>query len=116
MYIWIIVVVSAIWVYIDAKQIGVRKGLISGMFDNGPGVWCAGTLLLWIVVFPAYLIKRGELKAAAAARTAPAVVPVASVAAHGDPIEGLEKLANLRDRGVLTEAEFEQKKRDLLAR
>jgi len=113
---WIIVIGSAIWVYIDAKTIGVRKGLIDGMFNNGPGVWCAGTLLLWIVVFPAYLIKRGALKAAVAANAESSASPSATVAAHGDAIESLEKLANLRDRGVLTEAEFDQKKRQLLAR
>jgi len=114
-YMWIIVIGSAIWVYIDAKQIGVRKGLISGMFNIGAGAWCAATLLLWIVVFPAYLIKRGALKAAVAAQAGHGAAPVASVAAQGDAIDGLEKLANLRDRGVLTEAEFDQKKRQLLA-
>lgn len=31
-----------------------------------------------------------------------------------DPLEKLEKLADLKEKGVLTEAEFEEKKRDLL--
>jgi hypothetical protein len=115
MYMWIIVIGSAIWVYVDAKKIGVRKGLISGMFDIGAGTWCAATLLLWIVVFPAYLIKRGALKAAVAAQAGPGAAPGATVAAQGGAIESLEKLANLRDRGVLTETEFDQKKRQLLA-
>ena len=115
MYMWIIVIGSAAWVYVDAKMIGVRKGLISGMFNIGAGSWWAATLLLWIVVFPAYLIKRGALKAAVAAQAGLGTALGAAVAAQSNAIEGLEKLANLRDRGVLTEAEFDQKKRQLLA-
>jgi hypothetical protein len=115
MFIWIIVIGSAAWVYVDAKKIGVRKGLVSGMFNIGAGAWCAATLLLWIVVFPAYLIKRGALKAAVAAQAGTGGAPGPTVAAQGNAIEGLEKLANLRDRGVLTDAEFDQKKRQLLA-
>lgn len=63
----LIVIGSALWVYLDAKSIGVHKGLIPGFFDLGSGGWCAATLILWIICFPAYLIKRGALKTAAAA-------------------------------------------------
>jgi len=115
MYMWIIVIVSAIWVYVDAKSIGVRKGLIGGMFNIGPGAWCAATLLLWIVVFPAYLFKRGALKAAVSAEAGAGRSPEPTVFGQVNAIEGLEKLASLRDRGVLTDAEFDQKKRELLA-
>jgi hypothetical protein len=111
---WIIVIVSAIWVYVDAKTIGVRKGLIAGMFNIGAGAWCAATLLLWIVVFPAYLIKRDALKAAVAAQAGRGKSPEPTVLVQSNVIEGLEKLANLRDRGVLTNAEFDEKKRELL--
>jgi len=62
----IIVVASSIWVYFDAKSIGVRKGIVSGFLDLGPGGWCGATLLLWLVCFPLYLAKRSSLKAAAA--------------------------------------------------
>jgi hypothetical protein len=41
---------------------GAKKGLIKGMFDLGPFGWAVVTLLLWIVGFPAYLAKRGEIK------------------------------------------------------
>lgn len=33
-----------------------------------------------------------------------------------DPLDALEKLADLRDRGIVTDAEFERKKRELLDR
>jgi hypothetical protein len=115
MIIWAIVIASAIWVYFDAKNIGVRKNLVSGFWDLGPGGWSAVTLLLWIVGFPCYFIKRGSLKAAAAAETADAPSVDNSAATESDAIDRLEKLAGLRDRGVLTGAEFEQKKQELLA-
>lgn len=59
---WIVVIASSIWVFIDAKQIGIRKGQMPGLFDADPVLWAAATFLLWIVVFPAYLVKRGEYK------------------------------------------------------
>jgi hypothetical protein len=61
----IIVVGSAIIVYIDAKKIGVHRGLIDGFFDMSAGTWCACVLLLWIIGFPGYLFTRPALKKAA---------------------------------------------------
>jgi hypothetical protein len=112
---WIVVVVSAIWVYFDAKNIGVRKELGSGFFNAGPGGWCAVTLLLWIIGFPAYLIKRGSYKVAVAALQSASLNTKPSIATEHDAIAGLEKLASLRDRGILTQAEFDEKKRQMLA-
>jgi hypothetical protein len=60
-----VVAVSAVWVYFDATQhrIGkVERG------DNSAGAWAAGTMLLWVVVFPLYLVRRGKLIAKAAQR------------------------------------------------
>ncbi|MUL76469.1 SHOCT domain-containing protein [Mycolicibacterium sp. CBMA 226] len=42
------------------------------------------------------------------------VGPVISTAASADPLDRLSKLAELRDRGVLTDAEFEAQKQKLL--
>jgi len=57
-----IVSVSAVWVYLDATKNKIGKipdG--KGMFNMSAGVWGIVTLLLWIIGFPAYLIKRGDL-------------------------------------------------------
>ena len=62
----LIVLLSSIWVYIDAKRIGARKGLLKGLTDLGPGGWFVSSLLLWIVAFPLYLASRGKIKAASA--------------------------------------------------
>lgn len=58
----VVVVVSAIWVYFDAKAIGVKKGQVSGFADMGPVGWFFVTLLLWIIGLPLYLVKRSEFK------------------------------------------------------
>jgi hypothetical protein len=61
-----LVLVSAIWVYMDAKKLGIRKGLMPGLFDMGPQLWAVGTFFLWILFFPFYLVKRKDLHALAA--------------------------------------------------
>ncbi len=63
--IWLIVLASSVWVYFDAKRIGARKGLLPGFGDMNPGGWFAVCLFLWIIGFPLYLLKRGEIRAAA---------------------------------------------------
>ena len=61
-YLYLVVIGTSIWVYFDAKSIGVRKGLVSGIADLGPGMWFIACLFLWIVSFPIYLAKRSEFK------------------------------------------------------
>lgn len=57
---WIVVLATSIWVLIDAKTIGVKKGQIQGLGDLGPWGWFFVCLLLWIIGFPFYLAKRSE--------------------------------------------------------
>jgi hypothetical protein len=57
--IMIVIVGTSIWVYADAKNLGVHQGALGGGFvDAGAGQWAAVTLLLWIVGFPLYLATR----------------------------------------------------------
>lgn len=52
---------TSLWVLIDAKQLGVKQGRMGGGFlDMGSWGWFFACLLLWILAFPAYLIKRSE--------------------------------------------------------
>ncbi len=71
--------VSAVWVYIDAKSIGARKGLVGGLADNSPLVWAVGTVLMWIVVVPIYLANRGRIQHAAAVIDRPGSQPWAPI-------------------------------------
>lgn len=48
-----LVLPSALWVFVDAHSLGVKRGALGGgLFDLGPGGWCLATLLLWCVGFP----------------------------------------------------------------
>ena len=60
--IFIVVLGTSIWILVDTKTIGVKKGQIKGVADLGPWGWFFVCLLLWIIGFPFYLAKRGELK------------------------------------------------------
>ncbi len=54
------------------------------------------------------------LEAADVESTAPAAAPPAAPAAQGDYITQLERLAELREKGIITTEEFEAKKKQLL--
>jgi len=110
--IWIIVIGTSIWVLIDAKTIGVKKGQIEGLGNLGPWGWFFACLLLWIIGFPFYLAKRGELKRINS-RTAADSGTIGL--ANANYIEQLEKLAELKQKGVITEEEFLSKKKQILS-
>ena len=58
----LIVAITSIWIYLDATKNKIGKiENEKSMFNISAGEWAAGSLLLWIVVFPAYLIKRKSL-------------------------------------------------------
>ncbi|TXI52277.1 MAG: SHOCT domain-containing protein [Mycobacterium sp.] len=48
------------------------------------------------------------------ARPAPLVEPAAAQAQAADPVDRLERLAALKDRGLITDEEFAQQKRRIL--
>ena len=62
MIFFMIILGTSIWVYFDAKSIGVKKGQLKGLADMGPVGWFFVSLGLWIVGFPAYLATRGKYK------------------------------------------------------
>src|SRR4051794_27650182 len=105
---------TSLWAYFDSKSIGVKKGDLKGLADLGPGGWFWVCLLLWIVGFPMYLAKRGEMKRVSASRpnvTKPGS-PVATAASNAPGyLDELEKLAELHKKGVLTDSEFSEKKK-----
>ena len=79
----LIIFCTSIWVLVDAIKIGVKKGQIKGIADLGPWGWFFACLLIWIIGFPLYLAKRGELKRVSSAQ---------SSEMNGDSIQQLEKL------------------------
>lgn len=53
---------TSIWVFFDARSIGVQKGQVNGFFNMGPVGWAFSCLLLWVLAFPVYLTKRAKYK------------------------------------------------------
>jgi hypothetical protein len=53
----LVVVGTAVWVGVDASQ----RDFSRSSFASKTWHWVVGTLLLWIVVFPVYLAKRGHV-------------------------------------------------------
>jgi hypothetical protein len=104
--IYLIVIGTSIWVVVDAKTIGVKKGQIKGMGNMGPWAWFIVCLFLWIVGFPFYLAKRGEFKRVNSGQ---------SNSVRDDSLSQIEKLAEMKEKGILTAEEFDGKKRELLS-
>lgn len=115
MFISLVVIISSIWVYIDAKKIGAKKGLFNGGFlDLNPGGWAFCCLFFWLISFPLYLIKRGDIKLAVQ-KSAQPTLKNPNTPVGNDSLEQLEKLADLKAKGILTEEEFNKKKQQILA-
>ena len=51
----------SIWVHIDASGHKIDKTPADGFLSIGAAWWAILSFLLWIVVFPIYLIKRQKL-------------------------------------------------------
>jgi hypothetical protein len=161
-----VVLGTSIWMAADAAQLDYDKRDVRGLAAMGPVSWMFAGLLLWIVAFPLYLLKRNELKAAGqrrrqlmAAGGTPNALPTSGLGApHGimgaspgqfmsphppqpftpapppqpaplpqpaapssptsidDAVKQIHKLDELRRAGILTDAEFQHKKTEILAR
>ena len=149
----LVVLGSAIWMAVDASQLGYDKRDIKGIAAMGPIGWFFCGWLLWIVAFPLYLVKRPELKAAGERRRQALAsgMPMAGLP-HGYPpppaypppgayppppgypppqgypqrpshplsadevAQSIVKLGEMREAGLLTDAEFQQQKAQLLSR
>lgn len=101
---------TSLWVLVDSKSIGVKKGKIKGFFDMGRAGWFFSCVLIWIVAFPAYLVKRNEYK------REPTSGRQTGDAQGLDIPSQIGKLGGLRAQGLVSEEEFQAKKTELLSR
>ncbi len=60
--IFLMIITTSEWVLIDAHRMGVKKGWTTGIFNMSPIWWGILCLYIWIIIFPAYLIKRPLFK------------------------------------------------------
>ena len=101
---------TSVWVLVDARTIGVKKGQIKGFFNMSPTEWFFSCLLCWIVALPAYLVKRPEYKRVTASGRQPGLRHEVDLMAE------LGTLADRHSQGLLTEGEFQAKKKQLVDR
>ena len=102
---------TSVWVLIDSRNIGIKKGSTTGFFNMGPTGWFLACLLCWIAAFPVYLIKRREHLLAVESGGQPD-------GPHGDT-DFLSQLGALTDqstRGLLTADEFRTQRLALASR
>jgi hypothetical protein len=96
--VFLVVVGTTIWVGVDASQREWKKG------QNGTTSWVIGCLLLWIIVFPWYLSKRGSAPRKDAPVGRPGELPV-SAAIYRECPHCKEQMR--RDAGVCPRCRFE---------
>jgi hypothetical protein len=101
------VLATTVWVGYDAKALRDRS---QRTFPPNPGAWVTGCLLMWIVFFPLYLIKRPGY--AQGGRPSPS----STAASKADPTAQLERLSALHAAGSLSDQEFNAAKQRLLGR
>jgi hypothetical protein len=100
---------TSLWVLIDSRNIGIKKGSTKGFFDMGPTGWFLACLLCWIAAFPVYLVKRREHLLKVADKQAGSTDDT-------DFVSQLDALADLSAQGVLTAEEFRTKRLALASR
>jgi hypothetical protein len=103
---YLVVLASSLWVLRDARSLRITRRTGQGFFTMGPVSWFLSCLLLWAVAFPAYIIMRRRYMRAASAATPPAGLPQ-----EQDLISQLAALADLHSQGVVTDEEFQAKKK-----
>lgn len=104
----LLVFLTACWAAFDSSKLigsGVPKDELGKM---GSAAWFFSCLLLWIVAFPYYLVKRSSAMRATTAPTNPQTTDSVP--------DAIRRLSQLRDSGALSEDEFAQKKAELLKR
>ncbi len=114
--IFLMVLATSVWVLSDARSTGVKRGQVKASFlrpDMGPWDWFAACLLLWLIAFPLYLSMRSEHRRTNAKLLHPTTLTPQPVR-RDSSLDELERLAQLRDRGVLTEQELQTQKSKLL--
>ena len=117
---WFTMVFMWIWIWISIIADIFRSDDLSGW---GKALWCIFTVFLPFLGVFVYLIARGKHMAENNRRTYKAaqdaqadyIRSVAAPSSATGSAEELERLAKLRDSGVLSQAEFDQAKAKTLA-
>ena len=103
---WLVIIAIGVCVYFDAKSLGMGRlqpGENRGFLDMSPIGWGLACVLLGIFALPLYLIHRSQFVSKKS-------TPLDRVS----DVDALERLAQLKERGILTEGKFQKKKKEIL--
>lgn len=113
LFVWILWIFLVVWIILDVFR------------SHDLGGWAKALWVVFIIVLPflgvlCYLIARGSSMHERQRRDAQAQEEqfrtyVRDAASSGSSADELTKLADLRDRGVITDAEFQQGKAKILS-
>jgi hypothetical protein len=106
---YLVVLASSLWVFRDARSLGITRRPGPGFLNMSPFSWFVSCLLLFAVAFPAYLFTRRRYK-----REASTTTPTSRIHQETDLISQLSALADLHSQGVVSDEEFQAKKKDLV--
>ena len=119
---------TVLWIFIWVMWIFLLFRIIGDLFrDHGMSGWGKAAWLIFLLFFPflgvfVYVIARGnsmgqrDIEAAQAQNEAfQAYVKQAAGTSGAGTADELAKLADLRERGVINDAEFEQQKAKILS-
>jgi len=108
------VIGSSVWVAKDAKANRITLNKEPYSANNGAAAWFFSCLLLWIASFPYYLIRRSAVLRERRGNTGSSTASTPNVVSLPDAEEELRKLARLKQDGIITEEDFDQKKKKVL--
>lgn len=104
----VLVIVTSVWVGVDANTHRVPQHGHKQFRSQDPWVWGTCCFLLWIVIFPLYLIARaGPVAIAERTEAEPIKTP-------GINADELLKFKQLLDAGAITQEEFDVAKSRIL--
>ena len=115
----LVVIVTWVWMLVDAGNNGFgREKFEDGSTSPGIFMLAIAGLMLWIVVVPLYFFYyRPKLQRAIASRKKSARIAEAKKEKDSKGyLEELDRLGSLRERGILTDIEFEAKKAEVMNR
>lgn len=107
---FMIVMLCGLGVWLDADRYKITSSDKVTWYQGGPASWGLGTMLLWIVIFPTYMLARKRLIASAAQRSIETPAIPSAPRSASSVADELTKLADLHDRGALSDTEFEAHK------
>ena len=117
----VISLLTSIWVAIDAKKNQITTYDEPYSINTGALAWFFCCLIIWIVAFPYYLVRRNKLLSLRRAPVSQATLGNAAIPAFSktqadspDYEQQLRQLAKLKDDGIISATDFEQKKKAIL--